>query len=117
MTKSLNTRGANQVPMSKSLLSYADIRGVMDQALASEKGVRVRCDSLGQAYNLRQRFYSYRLMDRKENAKIYQPGDPLYNTSAYDKIIVLPEGDSAGNYWLRLEVSTAERLEARVEEL
>lgn len=105
------------MPMSKSIFSYADVRSIMDRALASEKGVRIKCDSLGHAFNLRQRFYSYRLMDRQENAKTYEPSDPLYNRSVYDKIIVSPEGDGDGNYWLRLEVSSAERLEARVEEL
>src|SRR5262245_24373998 len=104
------------MPMSHSLLSYADVREVMDMALRSAKGIRISCETLGDAYNLRQRCYSYRLMDRVENSKTYDDDHPLHNRSEYDKIIIIPEGDGEGKYYLRLEVSSPERLAGRVEE-
>ena len=74
--------------MSKSLASYDDIRTALDRALESENGVRIPCGSPQAAVNLRQRCYYFRGLDREQSKKIYAAGDPRYNTSAYDTIVI-----------------------------
>lgn len=72
------------MPASPSMGSYNDVRAALDRALESEHGVKVDAKSMGNAIHLRQRMYSFRTLDRKRSTEVYPPGDPRYNTSAYD---------------------------------
>lgn len=78
--------------LSKAALSYAGIRDICDQALATdgqnELGVVITERSQGHAYNWRQRFYVMRRIDREDSAKIYTEGDPRRGRSPYDALII-----------------------------
>jgi len=72
---------------SDSIFSYADVRGLLDRALAAERGIRVKFNKKGAAINLRQRMNHFRRLDRRENKQTYKPGDPLYDRSQYDMLL------------------------------
>lgn len=105
------------MPPSNSPLAHADIQAVMDRALSNGRGCRVACSSVGEAYSLRQRFYTLRKGDRENSQKIFEPEDPRYGRSVYDSLIVYPAQDEEGGVLCVIEVSSAARLEERVEDL
>jgi len=72
---------------SNSIFSFADVRGLLDQAMTAERGIRVKLSKKGSAVNLRQRMNHFRRLDRRENTKTYAPEDPLYDRSQYDVLI------------------------------
>ena len=72
-----------------SITSYVDIRGVLDRALASEKGVLLRFADEKAAMTFTGRVHSLRHLDRKENKKIYPAEDhPMHGRSAYDPLMI-----------------------------
>ena len=109
------------MPPTNSTLAHADIQAVMDRALANGRGCRVRCKDLGEAYSMRQRFYTARKLDREHNKRIYLPEDPRHRQSVYDALIVYPaaanEDDPSDSIWCVIETSTPNRLDERVEDL
>lgn len=70
-----------------SITSYVDIRGALDKALESAKGVRLRFPDEQAAMTFKGRFHSFRSLDRKENKKIYDEGHPMWGRSAYDPLM------------------------------
>jgi hypothetical protein len=74
-----------------SITSYVDIRGALDKALESEKGVRLRFPDAKAAMTFKGRVHSLRFLDRKENKKIYPPDDPMHGRSVYDPLMVKTE--------------------------
>ena len=104
------------MPPNSSTLAHQDIRAAMDRALENGRGVRISCDTPGDVYNLRQRFYTVRRLDRADNAKTYDTDHPLYGRSVYDTLIVYPASEGNTIYCV-IEVSTPDRLEERIEDL
>lgn len=106
------------MPPNNSVLAYRDLQEVADRAISNGRGVRVSCSTLGEAHVLRSRLYKMRELDRKENKKIYSdPDHALHGRSIYDPLILTPSQSEEGQIYLVVEVSTAERLEERIEEL
>jgi len=73
---------------SKSLLAYAQLQTVLDRAIESANGVRVKQESSGKARNFVQRCYTFRALDRQRNSKLYDPSDPNHGTSPYDVLVI-----------------------------
>ena len=87
---------------STSIKSYADCFDLLDQALASNLGIRNRCDGPGDANQLRGRLHYARNLHRKESREIYEPDDPNYDISVYDPLVVkIREADGA--WWVYIE--------------
>lgn len=57
------------MPQPKSDAALADARSLMDQAMESENGIRVRCNTKGQAISLRFRLYAARTRFREAQRK------------------------------------------------
>lgn len=78
------------MPSNTSMLSYDDIRTLLDRAMASDRGIRVTLDSPGAATHFVHRCRAFCKMDRNENKKVYSatPDHPMYGKSAYDKLLV-----------------------------
>lgn len=75
-----------------SITSYPDIRGTLDKALLSEKGVRLRFPDEKAAVTFKGRVHTFRSLDRKENKKVYpDPDHPMHGRSAYDPLMVKTE--------------------------
>ena len=72
--------------MPKSFSNYDDVRGILDQAIETRGGT-VKCDSHGQAVQLRHRMNQFRMLHRDEMQEIYPYEDPRHGRSIYDTLI------------------------------
>lgn len=79
------------MPLSDSLLSYDDIRATLDHALTAPNGLKITLATHGKAVHFRHRLYKFRILDRKNNKKIYPEGDPSHGTSPYDNLVATVE--------------------------
>lgn len=92
-----------------SRLAYSDCYDAFDKAVADRKGIRISMRDEAQATYYRMRLNQARKIDRRENAKVYEPGHPMHGCSPYDAIVIrlLPEVDDdevpTGNWWLYLQ--------------
>ena len=75
------------MPLSDSILSYEDVRAVLDRALDSAHGIRITLPTKGKAIHMRHRLYKFRALDRRESTKIYPPSDVRYGVSVYDSLV------------------------------
>lgn len=85
-------------------------REYMDQALESERGIRIECPSPAKAKSLRFSMYKIRRNDRLQNARVYPPDHPMHERSPYDPLYFRVE-DSM------LYITKEMDFEVRVEEL
>lgn len=104
------------MPPSKALVSFADVQEIMSRALQTPRGVRIKCPSMGQAMQLRQRAYSFRQRDRDDSKKMYAQDDPRYAASEYDilKVTVIEEAEQ---WYTVFEKFDPEKLKEIIEEL
>lgn len=78
---------------SVSLLAYPDVKAAFDRAIGSRAGIKVEFETPNQAFRFRGRCNSFRILDRKENAKIYiEPASMLHGRSIYDSLLVTQKG-------------------------
>lgn len=78
--------------VNNSPAATVDVAAICDAAIASERGVRVACDSEKHAMRLRHRCNAWRKRERQENKTVYEPGSPEYGKSAYDCLYFRIEG-------------------------
>jgi hypothetical protein len=69
---------------STSLLAYADCKQVLDQALQSKRGIRLEFKNVKNARYFVARCNAFRVLDRKENIKLYPETHTMCGKSAYD---------------------------------
>lgn len=104
-----------------SITSYVDIRGALDQALASPKGVRLRFPDKPAATTFKGRVHTFRFQDRKENKKIYPEDHPMHGRSAYDPLMVKTEPNSidpmTGKEVFNVSILKLEGVEFAIEEI
>lgn len=86
-----------------SLQSYQDCYDFFDKISDDPKGGRVFRGTYEAAFNWRQRAHYFRRLDREENTRLYQPGDPMYGKSAFDPFRLTIRKDSEGFYWVYAE--------------
>src|SRR5579863_4492681 len=100
------------MPPSSSPLAHKDIENAMSRAISNGIGVRIFCPGgLGDAKHLQQRAYRCRIIDRKENQRIYSEDHPMYGRSTYDSLVITARQAEDETWFLYIEVSTPERLE------
>jgi hypothetical protein len=93
--------GANLVSTPLSKLAYADCYELLDRAMESERGIQRLFVDKGEAMNYRMRLQKARDEDRKQSRLVYQPGDPLYNTTEYAALTVrMPSLDHERQRWV-----------------
>ncbi len=73
--------------------AYLAIYQILDQALASPAGARLKVESHDAAVNLRMRIHASRSVDREYNSQIYEKGHHLWWASIYDVLQVRLEVD------------------------
>ena len=76
-----------------TIAAYPDVEKLFDQALASDKGLRLTFETQAQATYNSGRFNNYRKLLRKENRRIYPADDPRHNGTAYDGLQVRLRGN------------------------
>lgn len=75
------------MPISSSPLAYSDCYDAMNRALEDDRGVRLKVDTRGNAEFLRMRLNTARAINREENARTYEKGEPMHGRSEYDKLM------------------------------
>lgn len=88
--------------LSTSLLAFSDCLDAYDKAVADERGVRIPVADLTAAHRLRSRLHQARVLERRQNAMAYAPGEPMHGRSIYDEITVRIMA-GPGRYWVYLE--------------
>lgn len=92
------------MPLSQSILAYIDCTDVLDRALESKYGIRVTLPNMTAAMHFRDRVHQARVLHRRENAKIYEPGHMMHGRSEYDVLRVrLRTGGHNGTVYMNLE--------------
>lgn len=74
------------MPNSVSLMAYTDVKEVLDQALETKNGLKVDFDTVSGAIRWTSRANSFRILDRKNNMKLYPEGHTMYGCSPYDTL-------------------------------
>lgn len=67
--------------------AYLDCLAYFDAALEDPQGIRLRQDSIDAATLLRMRLHQLRSLLRKDSESFYEPGDPKYGVTAYDRVV------------------------------
>jgi len=99
----------------KSPFSFDDVKAAWERALESHKGVKIPCRTRGEAVNLRSRFNYYRKLDRQANFQTYQPDDPMYGRSVYDRYLLrIPKKGTAEEAVLYIEPYSARTMPMEV---
>lgn len=71
-----------------AIVSYADAKKIFDRVMIEENGVFLPAASNDEIVSNRHRLYSFRNADRKNSKDLYEPSDPAYGTSEYDRVII-----------------------------
>lgn len=105
------------MPVSSSILSYADCKSLFERALDDPKGARYQVANgvYGKNKYFVMRMHQYRDLDRKENRSLYEPGHLLHGRSVYDVLICQLKEDTEGKWWTY--VSHTELDDAEIESL
>jgi hypothetical protein len=88
--------------MAYTLDSLKDVSDVQSKALEGTR-VTIVFASRGQAINYRHRCYKLRSLDRANSRKIYDIGEPGYDQTAYDSVIISLSQNAAGSWELTFE--------------
>lgn len=84
-----------------NLSSYDDVSGLLDEAIQTEKGTRVRVETMGEARNLAQRCNACRSNYRKRSKRNSEPESRDYGTTPWDGLRISPV-EEAGSYYVYL---------------
>jgi len=91
----------------QSPLAFADIREAFDRAIATQRGIRIKCGTHAEAVIRRSRFNYFRKMNRAENKETYPPGHNLHGNSVYDTLILrIPSRGAEDATYLYIEPRT-----------
>lgn len=95
-----------------SILAYPDVKTAFDRVLATPRGIKVTFTTKPQAVRFVARCNYFRMLDRKENLKIYaeMTSHSLYGRSVYDHIEVALRGTEVLIRPIFLEESKVEDL-------
>lgn len=97
--------------ISTSKLAYGDCYDLFDQALEDEKGIRAKVEDMDAAIFLRMRMNQARKLDRQSNLETYEPGDPMYGRSNYDRLTFRIRTMPDRSVWILLERTASNILE------
>ncbi len=98
-----------------SRLAYEDCFKILERALESTKGIRVRFADRGTALRFRTRLHYARNIDRSDNRQNFERGHPMFGKSLYDVITVRDPVKDDKTIWLYIEKLDGNELE--IEEL
>lgn len=83
--------------------AYRDCFEILDQALEAERGIRIGNDDNGAAMQLLTRLQYARTIDRRDSREIHDEGDPRYNTSVYDALVIRRPRFEDDMWWVYIE--------------
>jgi hypothetical protein len=97
--------------ISTSRLAFHDCYDLLDQAIADDRGIRVKLESQGSATQFRMRLNQARRLDRQDNKEALPEDHPMHGRSEYDKLTIRLFTDDEGS-WIHIE-----RLDTRTSEV
>lgn len=83
--------------------AYRDCFEIFDQALEADRGIRIGNDDKGAAMQLVTRLQYARTLDRRDSREMYNQGDPGYNTSVYDSLVIRRPRLEDDMWWVYIE--------------
>ena len=96
------------MPLPNTLGAYTGEFEALERALADPKGIRIWLGpSRQKARHFRYRLHYARSLDRVRSCQATKPGDPTYNTSAFDVLICRLREDTTGDWWVYIEKNEA----------
>jgi hypothetical protein len=106
------------VPISMNIGSYAFEREILDRALMSANGVKVRPkeNTQASATSMVFRFNSFRKAARRLTKEMYPEGDPKRGTTDYDTMVI-SKGEDVKGWYVKIAPSQARLGEVEVEDL
>lgn len=84
-------------------MSYTDVYERFEKATEDPKGIRIPFDTEAEAKHYQMRMHNARAVDRRENMKLYNKGDPLYGQSVYDTLQVRVREGEDGTWFVYVE--------------
>lgn len=69
----------------RALAAFSDCEEYFERALNSPNGIAVTLDTAGLAVQFKAKMNTYRERLRKQSRQVYEPTDPQYGVSPYDK--------------------------------
>lgn len=91
-----------------SLLAYDKETDLFDKAIEDGLGIRIRVKSTDEAMTLRARLHQARVLDRKQNKRLYEAGHRMHGHSIYDPFICQIRADGDKTYLYITKVSVSE---------
>jgi hypothetical protein len=76
------------------MTDYSDCRAILERALAAPNGLRVSFATIAEATRFRMRCNQARKEDRKASREIHKPGEPGWNRSQFDGLVLRLPKDS-----------------------
>lgn len=99
------------MPNSISLMSYQDVKEILERALGEKDGLKLTFETKGGAIYWLSRANSFRRLDRKNNLTLYPEGNSLHGCSPYDVLLMKRVGEKD----IEVRVRTNERI--KIEQL
>lgn len=77
-------------PARRSKLAYEDCRLFLDRAMEEDHGAEARFIKRSDAIVFSHRCNRFRVLDREESKRIYEPMEAKYGSTPYDLLIIRP---------------------------
>lgn len=87
--------------MSDSRLAFKDCYELYEKALDDPKGIKVKFPTHDDAWHFRHRLHHARILDRRDNKRVFDEDHPMHGLSEYDKITIRVTRTDDGA-WLRM---------------
>ena len=81
------------MPQSKSTGSFPECIEILQQALESERGLKLTFPTPEAAFSFRMRCYSARRCAQRESKKLFVPDHPMHGKSFYDSLVMVISGN------------------------
>lgn len=78
--------------------AYRDIYEILDKSLEDPRGIRLPFNTNADAKTQQMRFNMARVIDRRDNARVYDKDNPMHGQSVYDGLsfrIVMVEDENS----------------------
>lgn len=89
--------------VSNSKGAYQDCHDLFERAKHSKHGLIIHQPTFGLARLLQTRLHKARTLLREESRMIFEPGDPGYDISPYDDLIVRQPTEEGDRWLIKIE--------------
>ncbi len=86
--------------LSSSIQAYPDCHEFFEAVVDDPQGGRIWKGTFQAAHEFRHRCHQFRRLHRKNNERIYKPGELMFGCSEYDTLKLQLKEDSAGDWWV-----------------